>query len=69
MGFPHSAVIFYISPNQSVINLLLTVCPLPTVVNSTKKIVTDLKKRKNGASTFVKAPFFMHDYFYQIYLP
>lgn len=34
---PYSAVIFYISPIQSVINLLLTVCPLPTVVNSTKK--------------------------------
>ena len=34
-------------------------------------LMTDLglKKRKNGASTFVKAPFFMHDYFYQIYLP
>lgn len=65
MGFPHSAVIFYI--NRSLIYFRQCVL-FRTVVNSTKKIVTDLKKRKNGASTFVKAPFFMHDYFYQIYL-
>ena len=41
MGFPHSAVIFYI--NRSLIYFRQCVL-FRTVVNSTKKIVTDLKK-------------------------
>lgn len=63
---PYSAVIFILAKfNRSLIYFRQCIF-FRTVVNSTIRIK---KKIKNGASIFVKAPFFMHDYFYQIYLP
>lgn len=44
MGFPHSAVIFYI--NRSLIYFRQCVL-FRTVVNSTKKIVTDLNPNRS----------------------